>query len=130
MVLLHCKACHHEWEGPEGSRCDWCQSESRVLDKTTPLGRMMRAIFGGKEVSKRAIICGCGLAKPCAKSDCQHSTAIALRNAEIKRVNSEVRVKRARTALAELQGDEFNDVMQHFCRWCGGEPRCSCMRDD
>lgn len=81
-------------------------------------------------MSKRAIICHCGLAKPCERTDCQHSTAIALRNAEIKRVNSEVRIKRARTVLAELQDGEWDHVMQHFCRECGGAPDCYCMRDD
>lgn len=129
-VLLHCTRCHHEWEGTEGGRCDWCDSDSRVIERTTPLGRMIRAMFGGKDVTKRAIICACGLATPCAKSDCYHSTAIALRNRVIQEKNSQARVNRARTALAELVGCEWDETMQHFCIGCGGAPGCSCTRED
>lgn len=132
LVLLHCTRCHHEWEGTEGGRCDWCDSDSRVIERTTPLGRMMQEIFGGKEVSKRAIICPCGLATPCAKSGCQHSTAIGRRNKEIERVNSEVRVNKAIVALKVLEQhtDEWDRVMGEFCMGCGGPSGCCCQRDD
>jgi len=37
MSLLHCKKCHHEWEGEENSKCDWCGEDSFVLVETTSL---------------------------------------------------------------------------------------------
>lgn len=81
-------------------------------------------------MSKRAIICFCGKAVPCSRSDCQHSTAVAKRNEVIEKNNSIHRVKKAREALAALQAGEWDEVMQHFCIGCGGAPDCSCMRDD
>lgn len=48
MPLLHCVKCHHEWETAEikglDAICDWCGSHAYVLDKTTPLERLMKAI--------------------------------------------------------------------------------------
>lgn len=58
MSLLHCKKCHHEWEGEENSKCDWCGSDSFILVKTTPLEifiskllqeGFLRRFFKGKE---------------------------------------------------------------------------------
>ena len=31
MPLLHCKKCHHEWEGQKDSKCDWCGAGSIIL---------------------------------------------------------------------------------------------------
>lgn len=39
------------------------------------------------------------------------------------------RVNSARTALAALRGDEWSEVMQHFCHACGGAPDCRCWDD-
>jgi hypothetical protein len=31
MILLHCDACHHEWENDVANQCDWCGAGSYVL---------------------------------------------------------------------------------------------------
>lgn len=43
---------------------------------------------------------------------------------------SERRIERARAALTALQPGEWEDVMQHFCKSCGGEPGCQCWNDE
>lgn len=42
MQLLHCTECHHEWVGLKGESCDWCQAPGKVIEDSTPLGRMIR----------------------------------------------------------------------------------------
>jgi len=41
MPLLHCKHCHHEWEGEFHSNCDWCGSESYILEELTDLEELL-----------------------------------------------------------------------------------------
>jgi hypothetical protein len=41
MPLLHCKVCHHEWEGRPHDKCDWCGSESFILEEQTPLEKFL-----------------------------------------------------------------------------------------
>jgi hypothetical protein len=41
MPILHCDACHHEWEGAATSRCDWCGDSSHVLEEQSPLEKMV-----------------------------------------------------------------------------------------
>ncbi len=38
MKLLHCNSCHHEWEGREGSTCNWCGGSSYVLTSINTQG--------------------------------------------------------------------------------------------
>lgn len=40
MPYLGCTACHHELEGDEGEKCDWCGEETRVLEERTPLEKL------------------------------------------------------------------------------------------
>lgn len=77
-------------------------------------------------MSKRAIICPCGLAKPCEKPDCQHSTALALRNKVIQKNNRDARVKKVREALDALQSNEWEEVMAGRCQFCGLMLPCAC----
>lgn len=44
MPLLHCKFCHHEWEGKKESRCLWCLGPSYVLAPSTPLEDLCRVM--------------------------------------------------------------------------------------
>jgi hypothetical protein len=48
MPLLHCVKCHHEWEAAEIKGlepvCDWCGAHAYVLEKDTPLERMLSEI--------------------------------------------------------------------------------------
>jgi len=48
VPLLHCKKCHHEWEGRENSKCDWCGGNSYILEEVTPFERSLESI---REVS-------------------------------------------------------------------------------
>lgn len=41
MPLLHCKECHHEWEGEFHSQCDWCGAESYILEEQTELEKLI-----------------------------------------------------------------------------------------
>ena len=41
MPLLHCKSCHHEWEGQRHSKCDWCDDEGKVIMEKTGLEQML-----------------------------------------------------------------------------------------
>ena len=41
MPLLHCKECHHEWEGMPDEKCDWCGAESFTLEEQTPLDKLL-----------------------------------------------------------------------------------------
>lgn len=41
MPLLHCNACHHEWEGKAESKCGWCGAESYVLQPKTGMEMML-----------------------------------------------------------------------------------------
>ncbi len=49
MPYLHCDDCHHEWESCLGSVCDWCGGKSHVLEKVTPLEKMIRRLIPGKK---------------------------------------------------------------------------------
>lgn len=49
MPLLHCKKCHHEWEGNKDSICDWCGGGSFILEEETPLERFCRVFFESQE---------------------------------------------------------------------------------
>jgi hypothetical protein len=42
----------------------------------------------------------------------------------------ERRIERARAALDALQPGEWDEVMQHYCKACGGEPSCVCWNDE
>jgi len=45
MPYYHCKDCHHEWEGgDEDTTCNWCGGDSYILEKETPLEKMMKRI--------------------------------------------------------------------------------------
>jgi len=37
MPLMACTRCHHEWQGHENDRCDWCEGESYILSEKTGL---------------------------------------------------------------------------------------------
>ena len=41
MPSLHCKECHHEWEGETDSTCDWCGSEGYILEEKTDLEKLL-----------------------------------------------------------------------------------------
>lgn len=41
MPLLHCKECHHEWEGNFHSKCDWCGADSFILKELTDLEELL-----------------------------------------------------------------------------------------
>ena len=41
MPLLHCKKCHHEWEGKNDSICDWCGAEGYILEEQTDLEKLL-----------------------------------------------------------------------------------------
>jgi hypothetical protein len=41
MPLLHCKECHHEWEGESQSICDWCGAEGFILEEQTTLEKLL-----------------------------------------------------------------------------------------
>jgi hypothetical protein len=41
MPLLHCKKCHHEWEGEFHSKCDWFGAESYILEELTDLEELL-----------------------------------------------------------------------------------------
>lgn len=41
MPLLHCKHCHHEWEGEFHLKCDWCGAESYILEEQTDLEKLL-----------------------------------------------------------------------------------------
>jgi hypothetical protein len=41
MPLLHCKKCHHEWEGKNDSTCDWCGAEGYILEEQTDLEKLL-----------------------------------------------------------------------------------------
>ena len=43
MPLMHCRKCHHEWEGQKLSKCDWCGAESVVLKAQTELEAMTQS---------------------------------------------------------------------------------------
>jgi len=40
MPLLHCKSCHHEWEGSR-TTCDWCDCEGEIIQEKTSLEMML-----------------------------------------------------------------------------------------
>lgn len=46
MPYYHCNECHHEFEGytddEKPPKCDWCGSDSYMLEKETPLERMCK----------------------------------------------------------------------------------------
>jgi hypothetical protein len=44
MPILHCDACHHELEGPEGRTCDWCGAGTHVLVRRSELERMVAPV--------------------------------------------------------------------------------------
>ena len=44
MPLLHCKKCHHEWEGRANSKCDWCAAEGRILKLATELAIVLEKL--------------------------------------------------------------------------------------
>jgi hypothetical protein len=41
MPVIHCKKCHHEWEGKFHSKCDWCGAESYVLEEQSDLENLL-----------------------------------------------------------------------------------------
>lgn len=44
MPLFHCSKCHHEWEGAiKETTCDWCGSEGYIIQKDTPLEKLLKA---------------------------------------------------------------------------------------
>ncbi len=46
MPLLKCGECHHEWESVrDDDLCDWCGAPSYVLEKETPLKKMLNDKF-------------------------------------------------------------------------------------
>jgi hypothetical protein len=45
MPYLHCKKCHHEWEGTNGSSCSWCGGDSYILELETPLEKTIKQLF-------------------------------------------------------------------------------------
>ena len=45
MSLLHCYGCHHEWEGTNKSKCDWCEGDSYVLEEVTPFELFIKSII-------------------------------------------------------------------------------------
>jgi hypothetical protein len=51
MPLLHCKKCHHEWEGESDSKCDWCGADGYILTEQTDLERF----FADKDKWKKLI---------------------------------------------------------------------------
>lgn len=42
MKHWHCNDCHHEWDGSDGSCCDWCGGSGHVLEQETAFTRFMR----------------------------------------------------------------------------------------
>jgi len=41
MPYYHCRKCHHEYEGFDNPKCDWCGADNpKVLEDKTPLERM------------------------------------------------------------------------------------------
>jgi|WetSurMetagenome_2_1015567.scaffolds.fasta_scaffold06458_14 hypothetical protein len=42
MPLLHCKDCHHEWEGNKSSRCDWCGGKSYILQEESSFEKFVK----------------------------------------------------------------------------------------
>jgi hypothetical protein len=48
MPILHCKECHHEWEGSADSKCDWCGAGSTILRDRSELEQML----SGREYRK------------------------------------------------------------------------------
>ena len=43
MPLFHCNSCHHEWEGTKDmDMCDWCKSDSHILEEETSFEKFMR----------------------------------------------------------------------------------------
>lgn len=46
MPYYKCNSCHYEWEGSkEETVCDWCQSESHILEEKTPLELMCQHLI-------------------------------------------------------------------------------------
>ena len=46
MPLWKCKKCHHEWEGSTTDKqCDWCGVPGGILEKETPLERMINKLI-------------------------------------------------------------------------------------
>jgi len=41
MPVLHCKECHHEWEGRRSDRCDWCGAGALVLEAQSAFEKML-----------------------------------------------------------------------------------------
>jgi len=42
MPYLKCTKCHHELEGRENNKCDWCGAETRILEEQTPLEKLCK----------------------------------------------------------------------------------------
>ena len=42
MPYLGCKSCHHEFEGKEGDKCDWCGADTEIFEKETPLEKLCK----------------------------------------------------------------------------------------
>ena len=40
MPYLKCTKCHHELEGKENEKCNWCGADTRVLEEKTPLEKL------------------------------------------------------------------------------------------
>lgn len=45
MPYYHCSKCHHEYEGYDNQKCDWCGADNpKVLEEKTPLEKMCDVI--------------------------------------------------------------------------------------
>lgn len=58
MPLLHCYGCHHEWEGTNKSKCDWCGGDSYVLEEVTPFELFVESITQEPEKWQAELILG------------------------------------------------------------------------
>lgn len=54
MPYLHCRKCHHEWEGYKKSleqeKCDWCgANKPKVLEAVTPFEKFIKDLLENPE---------------------------------------------------------------------------------
>ena len=53
MPLLHCKKCHHEWEGWKWTDCDWCGGSGEVIAEETQFERFCKEFIGRRELLRK-----------------------------------------------------------------------------
>lgn len=52
---LHCNTCHHEFQGKEGTKCDWCKADSYILSQVEipSFTKIAEEFFASEEKRKR-----------------------------------------------------------------------------